>query len=312
MMTDPIKPAHLKPGDTIGIAAPASNIKRELLEAGVRELERLGFQTKYFSSIFEKELYTAGPDHRRARELISLFADPEVRAIFAARGGYGSARIIKLLNEEIIRAHPKIFMGYSDITTLLIYLQRKFNWVVFHGPMVTREFAGGQEHYDEELLRRVLCRPERIGEIDTTGAAVLSQGVATGRLTGGCLPMLTSSLGTSYEFDSTGAILFIEDYGSKPYQVDRMLTQLRDAGKLKPVRGLIFGEMTECIQHPDQGYTIVDVIQDRIHDLKIPILFGVRSGHSDYKNQVLPFGVRVTLDCYQGKIIIEESATSDS
>jgi len=305
-----IKPPALRPGDVIGIVAPASDIKPERLAAGARELERLGFRVKFSPSIFAREMYLAGSDQRRAEELMAMFGDPEVRAIFAARGGYGSVRLLPYLDEEALRAHPKIFMGYSDLTTLLVYFQQRFRWVVFHGPMVTREFADGPEHYDEDLLRRTLMRAEPIGEIDTAGVAVLSPGMATGRLTGGCLSLLVSTLGTPYEFDATDAILFIEEYASKPYQVDRMLTQLRDAGKLRAVRGLVFGEMTECVQHPNQEYTIVDVLQDRLADLNVPILFGVRSGHSDYRNQVLPFGVRATLDGYRGKLIIEEAATS--
>jgi len=206
-------------------------------------------------------MYLAGSDKRRAEELMAMFNDPEVKAIFAARGGYGSVRLLPYLEEERLRAHPKIFMGYSDVTTLLVYFQQRFRWVVFHGPMVAREFADGPGHYDEELLRRTLMRAEPIGEIDTSGVAVLSPGVATGRLTGGCLSLLVSTLGTPYEFDATDAILFLEDYAAKPYQVDRMLTQLRDSGKLRAVRGLIFGEMTECVQHPHQDYTLVDVIR---------------------------------------------------
>lgn len=306
-----IKPPALRPGDVIGIVAPASDIKPERLMAGARELERLGFRVKFSPSIFAREMYLAGSDRRRAEELMAMFNDPEVRAIFAARGGYGSVRLLPYLDEEALRAHPKIFMGYSDITTLLVYFQQRFQWVVFHGPMVTREFADGPEHYDEDLLRRTLMRAEPIGEIDTSGVAVLSPGIATGRLTGGCLPLLVSTLGTPYEFDATDAILFLEDYASKPYQVDRMLTQLRDAGKLRAVRGFVFGEMTECVQHPNQDYTIVDVIQDRLADLNVPILFGVRSGHSDYRNQVLPFGICATLDGYRARLILEEAATSE-
>jgi len=313
MREAPIKSPQLRPGDTIGMVAPASNINRDLLDLGVAELHRLGFKTKYFDSIFAKRLYFAGTDQRRAEELNAMFVDPDIKAIFAARGGYGAARVIPLLDEAIIGAHPKIFMGYSDITTLLLYLQRQHNWVVFHGPMVTREFAGGEDQYDRELLLRVLCQPQAAGEVDLSGTQVLHPGVARGRLVGGCLPMLTSSLGTSYELDSQDAILFIEDYASKPYQVDRMLTQLRAAGKLDGVRGLIFGEMTECVQHPEQEYTIVDVIQECVSDLAVPVLVGVRSGHSDVRNQVLPLGIEVSLDCSKGStaiLTIEEPAVS--
>jgi len=307
-----IKPPRLQAEDLIGIVAPASNIKLELLEAGIAELHRLGFRTKYFDSILEKARYTAGTDERRAQELNAMFADPEVKAIVAARGGYGCARILPLLDREVIGAHPKIFMGYSDISTLLLYFQRVFKWVVFHGPMVTREFAGGEEHYDRGWLMRVLCQAQPAGRIDTSGSQVLRSGVARGTLVGGCLPMVTSSLATEYELDTRDTILFIEDYASKPYQIDRMLTHLRAAGKLGDVRGLIFGEMTDCIQRPDQGYTMVDVIEACVGDLNVPVLFGLRSGHSDHRNLVLPLGVEVTLNCSGANafLSVEESAVS--
>jgi muramoyltetrapeptide carboxypeptidase len=307
-----IKPLQLHTGDLIGIVAPASNIKPGLLAAGVAELHRLGFRTKCFDSILEKYRYTAGPDERRARELNAMFADPEIKAIFAARGGYGSSRLLPLLDRQVMEAHPKIFMGYSDISTLLLYFHRRFNWVVFHGPMVTREFAGGEHQYDRDMLVRVLCKAEPAGRVDATGTQVLHSGVAGGKLVGGCLPMLTNSIGTDYELDSRDSILFIEDYASKPYQIDRMLTHLRAAGKLSHVRGLIFGELTDCVQHPDQGYTIVDVVEACVGDLNIPVLFGLRSGHSDYRNLVLPLGVEVTLDCSktEAALTIDEPAVS--
>lgn len=305
-----VRPPRLRPGDTIGVVAPASNIRPELLEAGIRELQRLGLRVKYLSSIFEKRFYTAGSDERRADEVMAMFADPDVRAIFAARGGYGSARLLGRLDEDVIRRHPKIVMGYSDITTLLLWLQRRFGWVVFHGPMVTREFAAGAGHYDDELLWRVLGRAEPVGEIDTSGTTILSPGQAKGRLVGGCLTLLTSSVGTDYEFDATEAILLLEDYRAKPYQIDRMLTHLRQAGKLRQVRGLIFGEMTGCVQHEAQGYTIEDVIRDCVGDLGVPVLFGLRSGHSDWGNLVLPLGVEATLECASSRpcFVIEEAA----
>lgn len=305
-----IKPPRLKPGDTVGIVAPASTIRPEWLEAGVRELERLGLRAKYLPSIFEKHFYLAGSDERRAHELMTMVADPDVAAIFAARGGYGSAKVLDRLDEDVTRRHPKIVMGYSDITALLLWLQARFGWVVFHGPMVTREFAAGPGHYDEELFWRVLGRAEPIGEIDTSGAKILAPGQARGRLIGGCLTLLTSALGTTYECDTTDAILFLEDYQARPYQVDRMLTHLRQANKLLRVRGLIFGEMTECVQHEAQGYTIEDVIRECVGDLGVPILFGLRSGHSDWGNLVLPLGVEATLDCASGRprLVVEDSA----
>jgi len=307
-MKDVVRPPALLAGDTIGVVAPASNLKRDWFAAGVRELERLGFKVKYLDSIFEKGRFTAGSDRRRADEVNRMFADTEVKAIFAARGGYGSARILELLDNETISANPKIFMGYSDITTLLIFLYQKHNLVTFHGPMVAKDFRAGESHYDRYLLFRVLTRAEAAGEVNCAGTKILRSGVASGRLLGGCLPMITNSIGTEYELDTRGAILFIEDYDSKPYRIDRMLTHLRLAGKFNEVRGLIFGEMIDCIQHPDQGYTIDEVIEDCVGDLGIPVLFGLTAGHGELNNLTLPLGVEVTLDCERGKLTINEPA----
>ncbi|MBI4468104.1 MAG: LD-carboxypeptidase [Acidobacteria bacterium] len=303
-----IKPAKLNRGDTIGIVAPASDIKRERLTAGVAELERLGFRTKYSSSIFEKSRYTAGNDERRAEELQTMLLDPKVKAIIAARGGYGSVRILDLLSGAQLAEHPKILMGYSDITTLLIYFQRVLGWVTFHGPMVTREFADGNGHYVLDWLERVIMNSQAAGKVSLEKTEVIRGGTARGMLTGGCLPMLVASLGTPYEFSSEGTVLFLEDYASKPYQVDRMLVQLLHAGKFEGVRAVLFGEMTGCQQHPEQGYTILEVIEDCMKPVQVPMLFGVRSGHSDWGNLVLPLGVDVSIDCDRRELVVEEAA----
>lgn len=305
-----IKPARLRRGDVVGIIAPASDIKRERLMAGIVELERLGFRAKHFDSIFEKTRYTAGSDERRARELVEMLVDPEVKAIIAARGGYGSVRLLRRLDKEQLEAHPKIIMGYSDITTLLLYFQRLFGWVTFHGPMVTREFAAGEGHYARDWLWRLLTAPAPAGKIELEHTQTIRSGSASGRLAGGCLPMLTASLGTSYEFSSQDTVLFLEDYASKPYQIDRMLTQLIHAGKFDRVRAVIFGEMTDCEQHTEQGYTIIDVITTCMREIAVPMLFGVRSGHSDWGNLALPLGVEVTLDCDSHLLTVEEPAVS--
>src|SRR5262245_35195476 len=147
-----IKPAALRPGDAVAIVAPASNLKADYLARGVAELERLGFRVKYDPGILDKARYTAGDDDRRAAELIRAFTDPEIKAVWAARGGYGSMRLFELLDEERLRNHPKVFIGYSDMTALHLYLYRRFGWVTFHGPMAAKDLAGGESHYDRETL----------------------------------------------------------------------------------------------------------------------------------------------------------------
>lgn len=303
-MQEVLLPVALQPGDTIGVVAPASNIKSELLLAGVEELKRLGYQVKYRDSILEKARYTAGSIKRRADEFNEMMADPEVKAIFAARGGYGAVEILEHIDFGAIAEQPKIVMGYSDITVLLIALYQKCNWATFHGPMVAKDFAAGASHYDARSFTKVLTRTLPAGPIDSRDTKILSSGQARGRLLGGCLPLIISLMGTPWELDTTDTILFLEDIGTKPYQIDRMLTQLRLAGKLQMVRGIVFGEMVDCVQHANQGYTIEEVLHDATKDLGIPVLFGLKAGHSEVGNITLPFGVEVVLDCQRGNLAI--------
>jgi len=308
-----IKPPALQPGDTIGIIAPASNIKRDSLEAGCDALRRLGYKPFYLDSILEKNLYFAGSVERRARELDEMFSGEDVSAIVCARGGYGANYLLDSLNLEKIRAHPKIFMGYSDVTTLLTYLLDSTGLVIFHGPMVTKDFA----HSDGVDLSSWNAALSGVSEWvlnlgPESGAKALLAGSAEGILYGGCLSMLAASLGTPYEIHTTGTILFIEDVAAKPYQIDRMLMQLKLAGKFADVRGVIFGEMLDCLQNKDQEHTLEEVVLGVIGDLGVPVAYGLRSGHVSRRNITLPFGVRAALDVgkKEGSLRILESATT--
>jgi muramoyltetrapeptide carboxypeptidase len=307
------KPPALQPGDIIGIVAPASNIKRESLDAGCDALRNLGYKPCYLDSILEKDLYFAGSAERRARELDEMFTRDEVRAIFCARGGYGANYLLDNLNLDNIRAHPKIFVGYSDITTLLTYIIDSAGLVTFHGPMVTKDF----DHSDgvdlgswEAALTGTSAWELNLGP--ESGARPLLAGSAEGILYGGCLSMLVASLGTPYEIRTKGTILFIEDAGEKPYQIDRMLMQLKLAGKFEGVRGIVFGEMLDCSQTRNQDYTLEEVVLRMIGDLGVPVAYGLRSGHVSRRNITLPFGVRAALSVGQkeGSLRILESATS--
>jgi len=291
-----IKPTALQPGDTVGVIAPASNIQRDLLASGCESLRRLGYKPFYFDSIFEKDLYFAGSVERRARELEEMFERPEVRAIICARGGYGTNYLLEAIDLVKIRVHPKIFVGYSDITTLLTYFADAAGFVTFHGPMVTKDFSHS-DGVDLHSWRGAVC-----GATDwaiplgpQSGVKALVDGAAHGILYGGCLSMLAASLGTPYEISTAGTILFIEDVAAKPYQIDRMLMQLKLAGKFDAVQGIIFGEMLDCVQRPDQGYTLEEVILRIVGELGIPIVDGLRSGHVSRENVTLPIGVRAEL-----------------
>ncbi len=295
-----IKPRALRPGDKVGIVAPASNVKREMLEAGCDGLRRAGYEPFYFESILERDLYFAGSAERRARELEDMFTRDDIRAIVCARGGYGSNYLLPVLDSKTldlkkIAAHPKIFMGYSDLTTLLTWFADSANFVTFHGPMVAKDFAVADGVDVPSWQNAVNGATEwEIGE--GSGAKPLVAGKAEGILYGGCLSILVAALGTPYDIQTAGTILFIEDLAAKPYQIDRMLMQLKLAGKLKGVRGIIFGEMIDCRQAPAQDYTLEEVVLRIVGDLGIPVGFGLRSGHVSRANITLPIGVKARLE----------------
>jgi muramoyltetrapeptide carboxypeptidase len=306
-----IKPSALREGDAVAVVAPASNLKADFLERGVAELERLGFRARYEPGILDKARYTAGDDRRRAAELTRAFADPEIKAVWAARGGYGSMRLFKLLDESLIGRRPKVFIGYSDITALSLYFYRRFGWVTFHGPMAAKDLAGGEGHYDRETLIKAVTGASPVGEIRSNKTEILHRGAGgrvTGRLLGGCLSLITAMMGSPDELDTRGSILFLEDTATRPYAIDRMLQQLKLAGKFNEVRGIVFGEMTDCVQHADQGYRIQDVLAECTADLNVPVMFGLPSGHSPLGNLTLPLGVTATLDAYRGALSIDEAA----
>jgi len=310
--TTRLKPSALKAGDTVGVAAPASNIKRELLEQGCEELRRLGYTPFYLPSILEQDLYFAGSAKRRARELEEMFSRDDIRAIVCARGGYGANYLLGELDPAKIAGHPKIFCGYSDVTTLLTCFADSARFVTFHGPMVTKDFAH-QDGVDLASWQAALTGVVNweIASAEDSGAEGLVDGTAEGILYGGCLSILVAALGTPHDIHTNGTILFMEDVNAKPYQVDRMLMQLKLAGKLRGVKGIVFGEMLDCAQSNDQGYTLQEVVLRIVGDLGIPVAFGLRSGHVTRKNITLPIGVRASLSVNGGQVTLKilEAAT---
>jgi muramoyltetrapeptide carboxypeptidase len=305
-----VKPVALRPGDTVGIVAPASNIKRELLDAGCQALRDLGYEPFYFDSILEQDLYFAGSVKRRVQELEDMFVRPEVRAIVCARGGYGANYLLNDIDLQKIKSHPKIFVGYSDITALLTYFADAAGLVTFHGPMVAKDFAHA-DGVDVASWKSALSGGSE-WVIDLDGVKPLVEGSAEGILYGGCLSILVASLGTPYEIETAGTILFIEDVAARPYQIDRMLMQLKLAGKLKGVRGIVFGEMLDCVQNQKQGYTLEEVVLRVVGELKIPVAYGLRSGHVSRSNITLPIGVHAALKVEGGELSLRvlEAATS--
>ena len=308
-----IKPPALRPGDTIGIVAPASNLKRSELEAGCEALRIAGYKPFYFDSILERDLYFAGSLERRIRELAEMFARPDVRAILCARGGYGANYLLEALDLDAIRSNPKIFIGYSDITTLVTFFVDAGGLITFHGPMAAKDWAraGGVDAASwQAALGGATEWDLKLGA--DSGVSGLVEGATEGILYGGCLSILVASLGTPYEIKTDETILFLEDLAAKPYQVDRMLMQLKLAGKLDGVRGIVFGEMMDCVQNANQGYTLQEVVMRIVSGLEVPVAYGLRSGHVTAGNITLPFGVRAGLTVGGGQVgitILEAAVT---
>ena len=292
-----LKPPPLRRGDTIGIVAAASNIQASLLDAGVARLRDLGYEVVVGSGILDQDLYFAGKAERRACELTEMFERDDVRAIICARGGYGSNYLLPLLDLDLIQRHPKIFVGYSDITSLLTWISDETGLVTFHGPMVTKDFA----NVDGVHLGSWLAVTQNEAGNSTLSSRefpllkTLIPGSAEGDLYGGCLSILVASLGTPYEIETGATILFVEDIGAKPYQIDRMLMQMKYAGAFDGVRGVVFGEMVDCVQPGGQAYTLEEVIVRVLGDLGIPVVYGLPSGHVQQNNVILPIGVRCSL-----------------
>jgi muramoyltetrapeptide carboxypeptidase len=306
-----VKPPALRPGDTVGIVAPASNMKRADFDVGCESLRRAGYRPFYFDSIFDQELYFAGSLDRRARELEEMFVRDDVRAIVCARGGYGTNYLLEELDLEKIKAHPKIFVGYSDITTLQIYFIDAAGLVTFHGPMVAKDWCH-EDGVDLPSWQAAVSGTTAWDVPLTAAASGLVEGEAEGVLYGGCLSILVASLGTPYAIKTAGTILFLEDIAAKPFQIDRMLMQLKLAGLFDNIRGIVFGEMLDCIQTANQGYTLQQVVTRVVGDLGVPVAFGIKSGHVTSSNITLPLGVQAKLTVCRGQVALKilESAVT--
>lgn len=295
-----VKPPALRPGQTVGIVAPASNVNKSELEAGCDALRRAGYKPFYLDSILDRDLYFAGSVSRRARELEEMFEREEVRAIVCARGGYGANYLLQAVDFQKLKKNPKIFVGYSDNTTLLTQFLDCCG-AVFHGPMVAKDWAH-ENGVDSESWLAALSQEAPWNVPVNDEVVALSAGTGEGVLYGGCLSILVASLGTPYEIDTEGTILFLEDVAAKPYQIDRMLMQLKLGGKLGNLRGLIFGQMLDCSQAPNQDYTLQEVVTRIVGGLNIPVAYGLKSGHVTSNNITLPFGVKARLSAEEKNV----------
>ena len=294
------KPKALRTGSRFAVVAPASPGHKEPEERGVAELLRLGFSVEMRDSIPSEGYFAASAAERRA-ELLRALRDPQVEALISLRGGYGSNYLLdEALAAEIGASAPKCLIGFSDLTSLEIFLWQKLGWTSIYGPMVAAGLDGGPgaaKGYDEASFRNA------IGVGATSGAwsmnlqgNALSSGTAEGVLLGGCLTLVATTLGTPWELDTRGAILLLEDRGMKPWQVDRALMHLQQAGKFQDVRGIVLGDFPDCAAPVEGSPTVLDVCERILKPLKVPIVFGAPVGHTVRPMLTVPLGVRARLD----------------
>ncbi len=302
-----IRPPRLKIGDTVAIVAPAGSIEnRDGLGMGIATLERMGFRVHFEDRIFDSSRYLAGDDVSRAEELMRAFENPNVRGIVALRGGYGCSRLIPLLTEKRLRRWPKVFMGFSDLTTLHLYFRRRLGWITIHGPMGAT--IGNATAEQEKHIFSLWTDPDYHPAFNFSQLETWVPGVAEGPLIGGCLSLIAASIGTPYEIKTGGKIIFLEDQGEPPYRLDRMLTHLHLAGKLESIAGLLLGSFDDC--EPTQGnYTARETLRDILHKYNVPTLANFPAGHGT-KNWAIPFGVKVRIDSGARTVEFLDSAVS--
>ena len=302
-----VKPRALKPGDTVGVVSPSAAIDRERLERGVTALKAMGFRVKVSRHALDRAAIVAGPDAVRARELQAFFADPEIDAIFAARGGYGAGRILPLLDFAAIARTPKVFMGFSDATFILNALVGRAGMVCFHGPMVAMDFARGLGEASLAHLRRLLAG--ETASFELSARAALKAGVAEGEVVGGCLSMVAAAVGTPYAPPLDGAVLFLEDTGEKAYRIDRMLVQLAQAGALARVAAVVFGALRPPDGSEAEHRLIGECVAEHAALLDCPVLAGIEAGHGS-ANFTIPFGVRARVDAAARRLSFLEPAVA--
>ena len=296
-------PPRLKSGDTLGIVAPAGPFDDEKFSRGTQALKDMGFNVFIPEDLFEVNGYLAGTDRHRAKLVNQLFADRAIDAIICARGGYGSIRILPLLDYETIMSNPKIFIGFSDISALLAVLSARCGLVTFHGPVVTT-LADATEETRHSLFNAIACngRPE----IKLAAGITIYPGSVSGAVCGGNLTTLCHLVGTPFAPSFKNHILFLEDLGEAPYRIDRMLVQMKLAGCFEGLVGLILGTFEECGSIDE----ICNIVADVFDDFNVPVLAGLDAGHCK-RNVTIPFGIEATLDADRHLLSYHRAATTD-
>ncbi|MDA7026173.1 LD-carboxypeptidase [Bacillus sp. CLL-7-23] len=300
-----IKPEKLQEGDMVGIIAPASPPVSKKLEIGVKYLKELGLHIKMGRAIWKKHGYLAGSDEERLRDLHDMFQDPSVKAVICACGGYGTARIAQQIDYCLIKDNPKIFWGYSDITFLHTAIQQNTGLITFHGPMLSSDIGSEDvhprtKHSFQQLFQKMnLHYTEEISPLE-----IVVPGNAKGRLIGGNLALLVTTLGTQFEIDTKGKLFFIEDIDEEPYRIDRMLNQLKLAGKFADAAGILLCDFHNCLpKKREESLSLKEIIHDHITPFEKPTLSGFKIGHCS-PNIAIPIGAEGVLNTEKKQLTI--------
>ena len=295
------KPPRLRRGGRIGVVAPAGRVDRDEVESGIAAIRGEGFEVELGMNLFEAKGYLAGEPQCRARDLVDFFQRSDIDAIFCARGGFGSIQLLPYLSASL-QADAKIFVGYSDITILLNWFRQFRGMITFHAPMVAMDLARGLSARSRSHFWPLLSGEIQNWKMDLT--EVVRPGFAEGDMVGGCLSLLVTTLGTPYEINTAGKLLFLEDVGEKPYRLERMMTQLLMAGKLDQPAGVLLGDFTRCDDAGPRDFR--EIATEVFRHVSYPVVMGMRAGHGD-ENLALPFGARMALDGNRATLELLES-----
>lgn len=318
----PLRPKALKPGDSVGLITPSTFVSDpDRIALAERTLRYFNLKPVFGRNVRKQEGYVGGSVAERIADLHDMFRNPEVKAVFCIRGGFGSAHLLDSIDYELIARNPKIFLGYSDITAMHLAIHRRTSLITFHGPVVLSRYTS----YTQQHFRRALFETKPLGVLGNPPDSdplrpehtvrTIRPGRARGPLVGGNLTLISTTLGTPYEIDTRGKIVFIEDVDEQPYSIDRMLTHLKLAGKLDQAAGIVFGECTDCKPRDykpsfNSTFSLGEILDRILGKLSIPVFSGLTFGHTD-DQLTLPLGVQATLDADKGTLTLEEPATAD-
>lgn len=299
-----IFPNRLEKGSTVALIAPSSPVSKESADRSIQFLEDLGYEVKIGKCVYKSlNGYKAGTGAERSEDINNMFADKDVKAIFCIRGGDTSSHVIDKINIDIVKENPKIFVGYSDVTNLNIYFNQKADLITFHGPMVSSNMINNYGDYTKSYFENTLNMEDTLYFENPEGHMfkVISEGKAEGTLIGGNLSLITSMIGTPYEIDTKGKILFIEDIHENVTRVDRMLYQLKFSNKISDAAAIIVGDFADCENKADPSYGINELLKDFFAGVNKPVMYNIKSGHC-FPMGTLPLGAKCKVDTYKKTI----------